>query len=76
MSRSCKETLCTSCIHLNVCSIKDDYLKILDTLPKYADDFDLTLHCKHYSESVTNKFHNILNYGTTTGNPCGSKIDI
>ena len=76
MDESFKETLCTSCIHLNVCSIKDGYLKILDTLPKYADDFSLTLHCKHYSESAKNKFNSLLDYVTTTSNLLGSKIDI
>lgn len=76
MNDSCKETQCTTCIHLQVCSIKNEYLKILDTLPKCADDFGLTLHCKHYIEGAGNKTYNLMNYGTTTGNPLGSKIDI
>ena len=85
MSELCKETLCTSCIHLNVCAIKDDCLKIFETLPKHDDNFSLKVCCKHYIGSTTTKLHNsksnetmndFLNYGTKTGNLCGSKTDI
>ena len=41
MSELCKETLCTSCIHRDVCAIKDDLLKIFEMLPKHDDNFSL-----------------------------------
>ena len=85
MSELCKETLCTNCIHLNVCAIKDDFLKIFEMLPKHDDNFSLKVCCRHYIGTTTTTLRNsksnetmndFLNYGTTTSNPCGSKIDI
>lgn len=85
MSELCKETLCTSCIHRDVCAIKDDLLKIFEMLPKHDDNFSLKVYCRHYIGNTTYKIrnfksnetmNNFLNYGTTTGNLCGSKIDI
>ena len=85
MDESCKETLCTSCIHLNVCAIKADYLKIFEMFPEHDDNFSLKVCCRHYIGTTTIKLHNsksseimnnFLNYETTTGNPLRSKIDI
>ena len=85
MSEFCKETLCTSCIHRNVCAIKDDCLKIFEMLPKYDDNFSLKVCCKHYIGSTTTKLHNyssddtinnLIKYETTTGSPLESKICI
>lgn len=85
MSELCKETLCTNCIHCSICSIKADYLKIFETLPKHDDNFSLKVCCKHYFEYNTTKFSNsitsgpingLVNYDTTTGNPLRNKIDI
>lgn len=85
MGESCNETLCTNCIHLNVCAIKADYLKIFEMLPKHDDNFSLKVGCKHYFGTTTIKLNNsrssenmnnFINYDTTTGNPLRSKIDI
>lgn len=75
MSESCKETLCMDCAHLGVCSIKNDYLRILESLPKCDDNFSLQLSCKHFMKYIYQR-GDPISYGTTTGNPCGSKIDI
>ena len=87
MGESCNETLCTSCIHRDVCIIKVDYLKIFEMLPKHDDNFSLKVGCKHYFP--TKQFYKtmndlincenvdgLINYETTTGNPLRSKIDI
>ena len=85
MSELCKETLCTSCINRDVCVIKYDCLKIFEMLPKHDDNFSLKVCCRHYIGTTTTKLCNsksnetmndFLNYGTKTGNLCGSKIDI
>lgn len=85
MGESHNETLCTNCIHLNVCAIKADYLKIFEMLPKHDDNFSLKVGCKHYFDTTTIKLNNsrsseimnnFINYDTTTGNPLRSKIDI
>lgn len=85
MGELCKETLCTNCIHLNVCAIKADCLKIFEMLPKHDDNFSLKVCCKHYIGTTTIKLNNsksseimnnFINYDTTTGNPLRSKIDI
>lgn len=46
MSELCKETLCTSCVHRNVCAIKDDCLKIFEMLLKHDDNFSLKVYCR------------------------------
>lgn len=91
MGESCNETLCTNCIHLNVCAIKADYLKIFKMLPKHDDNFSLKVGCKYYFGTTTKLnnstiklnnsksseiMNNFINYDTTTGNPLRSKIDI
>lgn len=75
MSESGKETLCMDCAHLGVCSIKNDYLRILESLPKCDDNFSLQLSCKHFMKYIYQR-DNLIDYITSTGNPCGSKIDI
>lgn len=32
MSEACKETLCTSCIHLPICKLKETYLKAQEAI--------------------------------------------
>lgn len=85
MDESCKETLCTSCIHRDICIIKVDYLKIIEMLPKHDDNFSLKVCCRHYFGYNTTKLSNsitigstngLVNYDTTTGNSLRSKIDI
>ena len=92
MGESCNKTLCTNCIHLNVCAIKADYLKIFEMLPTHDDNFSLKVGCKHYFGTTTIELNNstiklnnsksseimnnFINYDTTTGNPLRSKIDI
>lgn len=60
MSDCVRETLCTYCIHREVCSIKMAYLGTLNKLPCISPDFNLTLSCRHYSKEVpalrTNQF--------------------
>lgn len=75
MSESFNETFCPNCIHYYVCSIHDEYMRIVHSLPKSNDNFDLLLSCKHFMKYVQ-KRNDPISYGTTTGNPCGSKIDI
>lgn len=75
MSKLCKETLCTSCIHRDVCAIKDDFLKIFENLPNH-DDFSLKVCCRHYIGTTTFKLHNSKINETINDFLIGSKIDI
>lgn len=85
MSELCKETLCASCIHRNVCAIKDDYLKIFKALPKHNDIFSIKVNCGYYTSNNSTRLrnyssddtiNNLIKYETTTGSPLESKIDI
>lgn len=48
MSDCVRETLCTNCVHRNVCSLKMSYLELLTKLPSVSPDFSLILSCKYY----------------------------
>lgn len=89
MGESCNKTLCTNCIHLNVCAIKADYLKIFEMLPTHDDNFSLKVDCKHYfgttiepnnstiklnNSKSSEIMNNFINYDTTTGSPLRNKI--
>ena len=49
-----KETICTSCIHLNVCRYKNELLEIVkhldDIIPIDNERFSYVLICKDYLE--------------------------
>ena len=34
MNKTCRETLCSNCIHLNVCKFKEHYLEVVDEINK------------------------------------------
>ena len=57
-----RETLCTNCIHREICAIKTTYLDTLNKLPGIDTDFSLTLSCKHYSKEVPALKTNMPNY--------------
>ena len=72
MTDCVKETLCTHCIHREICSIKMSYLDTLNKLPAINSDFSLTLSCKHYSQETPILRTNMLdrtpiNSGTLRG---------
>lgn len=48
MTNCVRETLCTHCIHREVCSIRVLYLETLNKLPNTNSDFTATLNCKYY----------------------------
>lgn len=84
MSELCKETLCTNCIHCSICSIKADYLKIFETLPKHDDNFSLKVYCRYYIGNAATKLRNsksnetindFINHENTTGNPLKNNIN-
>jgi hypothetical protein len=60
------ETLCTHCIHLEVCSLKTTYLKTLSNLPRVNSDFTVTLSCEHYSQEVPDPRTNTFTYSDST----------
>ena len=66
MADCVKETLCTHCIHREICSIKMSYLDTLNKLPAINSDFSLTLSCKHYSREVPDPRQNTFTYSDST----------
>lgn len=52
MTNCVRETLCTHCIHREVCSIRVLYLETLNKLPNTNSDFTATLSCKYYMSEV------------------------
>lgn len=57
-----RETLCTHCIHREVCSIKMSYFDTLNKLTRINTDFSLTLSCKHYLQETPTLRTNMLNH--------------
>lgn len=59
MSDEVRETLCTRCVHREVCAYKDAYLRYLETLVKfnseYSDDISFITkeepNCKFFSRN-------------------------
>ena len=53
----CKETICTRCIHKNVCEYKSSYLKILEQIDglDIHDPFTVTLDCKYRIQNITTR---------------------
>ena len=76
MSELYKENLCTSCIHSDVCAIKDDCLKIFEMLPKHDDNFSLKVCCRHYIGTTATKLCNSKSNETMNDFLIGNKIDI
>lgn len=74
MSDCVRETLCTHCIHREVCSIKMSYLDTLTKLPCVSPDFNLTLSCRHYSKEVPALRTNMPNYNPIANVPDGTKF--
>lgn len=72
MSNCVRETLCTHCIHREVCSIKMTYLDTLNKLPCVNSDFTATLSCKHYSGEAPDPRTNTFIYSDSTSNLCNS----
>lgn len=68
MTDCVRETLCTHCIHREVCSIKTSYLDTLVKLPYVRPDFALTLTCRHYSKKVSTPRTSLLDTLITTSN--------
>lgn len=75
MEEAVRETLCTRCLHLNVCSRKDDYLKIVGALQETFNRFpeEDRAHmilkdpdCKFADEEI-----NPPNFMTRTGSKLG-----
>lgn len=54
MNEIVRETICTHCIHRNVCSIKKSYLETLEKLPDVDHYFRLILSCNHHQKEVSN----------------------
>ena len=53
----CKETICTHCIHKNVCEYMSSYcniLKQIDSLDIHAP-FTVTLNCKYLIQNIATK---------------------
>lgn len=53
MDNAVKETLCTSCNHLDVCTYMNDYLYILDAVSKVSIDQQCSDGKKVYLKKVT-----------------------
>lgn len=68
MTDCVRETLCTHCIHREVCSIKTSYLDTLVNLPHVRPDFALGLTCKHYSKKEPTLRTNMFDTLSTTSN--------
>lgn len=66
MSSCVKETLCTHCIHREVCSIKTIYLDTLKKLPDISSDFTVSLSCRYYSREVPDPRTNAISYSDST----------
>jgi hypothetical protein len=66
MTNCVMETLCTHCIHQEVCSLKTTYLKTLSNLPRVNSDFTVTLSCEHYSREVPNPRTNTFTCSDST----------
>lgn len=60
------ETLCTHCIHREVCSLKTTYLKTLSDLPRVNSDFTVTLSCRNHQREVTKPRTNTFTYSDST----------
>lgn len=65
-----KETICTSCIHLNVCRYKNELLEIVkhldDIIPIDNGRFSYVLNCKDYSIKPYSTTKNIAENITDT----------
>lgn len=48
MNNTIIKTKCSSCVHCPVCSLKGDYLKLMDALPVVNGPFDIIIDCTHY----------------------------
>lgn len=66
MSDCVRETVCTHCIHREICSLKMTYLETLSNLPCINSDFAVTLSCKHYSREVPDPRTNTFTYSDST----------
>lgn len=57
MGEGVRETLCSSCSHRNVCSHKDDYLNIVESLQKVFYKFPENKREFIYLRDPNCKFH-------------------
>lgn len=48
MNDNIQNAKCSSCVHCDVCSLKGEYLKLMDGLPEVSGPFKVTLNCSHY----------------------------
>lgn len=48
MNDNIQNEKCSSCVHWDVCSLKGEYLKLMDALPEVSGPFKVTLNCSHY----------------------------
>lgn len=54
MSEAVKETICTNCMHKDVCCYKKSYLETAELLPNVNDIFNVTLFCRYYRKEIAN----------------------
>lgn len=48
MNNAVQKMKCSSCVHCDVCSLKGEYLKLMDALPEVSGPFTLAINCPHY----------------------------
>ena len=61
-----RETLCTKCVHREVCSYKNTYLKYLENLMKFNNEYSDNIsfikkddpNCKFFSMKFESNFRN------------------
>ena len=65
-----RETICTSCVHLNVCRYKSELLETVkrldDIIPVDNDRFSYVLNCKDYSIKPYSTIRYITNSTNST----------
>ena len=65
MNKSVQGTKCSTCMHRDVCSLKEEYFKLVDTLPEVSEPFRISINCPHYRTciipDITNKFWTDVN---------------
>lgn len=72
MTNCVKETMCTHCVHRQVCSIKTIYLDTLKKLPNVSSDFTVSLSCRYYLKDVPDPRTNAFTYdGSANGTLIG-----
>lgn len=74
-----KETKCSSCSHCPICSIRDEYLRLVESIPKQVNsNFKVNVDCNFFTASYNALYNGTIKGTAITNGTCtdASRVNV